>query len=191
MLEYTEGLEKKITPMLVVVTVYRILQKSVSQDTINAMFKKNKLFQYGTTDFFSKEFFNQLVSLCMSAQNLLKKNNKEGIDLLCSQAMEYIDQHYMDDNLSLSSVSELLHVSPNYLSLNMKKYAGDTFINLLIKKRMTVAADLLCTTKLKVLEIARMCGYTDQHYFSYCFKKYYGMSPVQMRNSKGKGEEKV
>ena len=30
-------------------------------------------------------------------------------------------------------------------------------------------------------EVARRCGYTDQHYFSYCFKKYCGESPNAMR----------
>ncbi|HAL20976.1 MAG TPA: AraC family transcriptional regulator, partial [Ruminococcaceae bacterium] len=25
------------------------------------------------------------------------------------------------------------------------------------------------------------CGYSDQHYFSYCFKKYYGDSPGKIR----------
>ena len=30
-------------------------------------------------------------------------------------------------------------------------------------------------------EIARRCGYLDQSYFGYCFKKYYGVSPAKMR----------
>lgn len=93
----------------------------------------------------------------------------------------------MDELLSLGSVSERLHVSPNYLSANMKKYAGDTFINLLIKKRMEVAGDLLKTTNLKIHEVAKRCGYSDQHYFSYCFKKYYGVSPMALRRSGGNG----
>ena len=32
-----------------------------------------------------------------------------------------------------------------------------------------------------IQEIARRCGYTDQHYFSYCFKKYCGESPNALR----------
>ena len=38
---------------------------------------------------------------------------------------------------------------------------------------------------LKVAEIAGRCGYSDQHYFSYCFKKYYGVSPARMRRGEG------
>ena len=99
-----------------------------------------------------------------------------------------IEQDYMDEELSLGSVSEQLHVSPNYLSANMKKYAGDTFINLLIKKRMEVALALLSAGGMKIAEVSRRCGYSDQHYFSFCFKKYYGVSPARMRRGDGKEE---
>lgn len=119
--------------------------------------------------------------LCLAARELLSEKRKDGMSLLCDQALDAINQNYMDEQMSLGSVSAMLHVSPNYLSANMKKYAGDTFINLLIKKRMEVAGELLKTTNLKILEVARRCGYSDQHYFSYCFKKYYGLSPVQLR----------
>lgn len=58
-------------------------------------------------------------------------------------ALRMIEQNYMDPELLLAAVSEQLHVSPNYLSANMKKYAGDTFINLLIKTRMESAWKLI------------------------------------------------
>ena len=48
--------------------------------------------------------------------------------------------------------------------------------------------DLLLTTDLQMQEIARRCGYTDQHYFSYCFKKYSGTSPVALRRARAAGE---
>ena len=75
----------------------------------------------------------------------------------------------------------MLFRSPNHLSACIKKYAGETFINTLIRKRMEVARELLSGSTLKVREIAGRCGYTDQHYFSYCFKKYCGESPNAMR----------
>ena len=39
--------------------------------------------------------------------------------------------------------------------------------------------------KITVKEITEECGYRDQHYFSYCFKKATGMSPNQCRKEKG------
>jgi len=46
---------------------------------------------------------------------------------------------------------------------------------------MQAAYELVTTTNLKILQIAAQTGYTDQHYFSYCFKKYYGKSVSEIR----------
>ncbi|MBM6896224.1 response regulator [Pseudoflavonifractor capillosus] len=105
----------------------------------------------------------------------------KGGNLLCQRALEALDQHYMDVNLSLVSLSTMLDVSPNHLSSCIKKYAGETFINILIRKRMEAARDMLTNSNLKIQDVAQRCGYTDQHYFSYCFKKYCGESPNALR----------
>ena len=104
-----------------------------------------------------------------------------GGSLLCRRALELLDQHYMESDLSLVSLSGMLDVSPNHLSACIKKYAGETFINILIRRRMEAARELLTSSDLKIQEIAQRCGYTDQHYFSYCFKKYCNESPNAMR----------
>lgn len=105
----------------------------------------------------------------------------KGGSRLCKRAMEVLEQHYMAPDLSLVALSEMLSVSPNHLSACIKKYTGETFINTLIRKRMEAAREMLSTTPLRIGEIAARCGYTDQHYFSYCFKKYCGESPNAMR----------
>ena len=125
----------------------------------------------------------------MAGQSALAERRQGGVGELCGRAMRMIEQNYMDEGLSLLSVSEQLHVSPNYLSANMKKYAGDTFINLLIKKRMEAALSLISAGNVKIAEAARRCGYSDQHYFSFCFKKYYGVSPLKMRRGGGKEDQ--
>ena len=107
---------------------------------------------------------------------------------LCERALEIIGQHYMDEDLSLASLSAMLDVSPNHLSACIKKSEGETFINILVRRRMETAQQLLLTTDLQIQEIARRCGYTDQHYFSYCFKKYSGTSPVALRRARAAGE---
>ena len=101
---------------------------------------------------------------------------------LCERALEIIEQHYSDEDLSLASISAMLDVSPNHLSACIKKTAGETFINILVRRRMENAQQLLLNTDLQVQEIARRCGYSDQHYFSYCFKRFYGDSPNKGRS---------
>ena len=113
---------------------------------------------------------------------------RDGVRALCQQAMRIIASEYQDESLSLSSVSDRLHVNPNYLSANMKKYAGDTFMNLLIRERMEQALQILQqSNSVRIAEVAAACGYSDQHYFSYCFKKYHGISPAKLRRTETEG----
>ena len=111
-------------------------------------------------------------------------DGQSGIDQLCGRVLQIIDKEYMDETLTLQSVSDRLHVSASYLGPNIKKNAGDTFINLLIRKRMAVALNLLQNSDSRIAEIARRCGYSDQSYFGYCFKKFYGVSPAKMRQER-------
>ena len=111
-------------------------------------------------------------------------DGQSGIDQLCGRVLQIIDKEYMDETLTLQSVSERLHVSASYLGPNIKKNAGDTFINLLIRKRMAVALNLLQSSDSRIAEIARRCGYSDHSYFGYCLKNFYGVSPAKMRQER-------
>ena len=130
-------------------------------------------------------FRNAISDFCLECQKQLSGSARAGMEHLVNRTIGIIDSRYMEEGLSLNSVSEELHVSPNYLSANMKKYAGDTFINLLIRRRMETARSLVMMNGIKIGEVAEMCGYSDQHYFSFCFKKYYGVSPAKMRHGEG------
>lgn len=119
----------------------------------------------------------------MSARGIISRYQKENTELLCDKVVQIIDSEYQNESLSLTDISERLYVSPNYLSSLIKKYRKVNFTTLLTERRMKAAADMLLCTQMKILEIAEKCGYSDQHYFSYCFKKYYGTTPMKMRET--------
>lgn len=123
----------------------------------------------------------ELTALCIRAREVILSQHKLNSEILCDRAGEIIRGEYGDESLSLVSLSEKLHVSPNYLSALLKKTKGETFTALLTSRRMQVAREHLLCTSMKIAEISDRCGFSDQHYFSYCFKKYYGVSPNKMR----------
>ena len=92
-----------------------------------------------------------------------------------------MESRFADPELSLNSISAEISVSPNYLSTLIKRSTGNTFIDLLTRKRMETAKEFLLGTSMKIREVSEKCGYNDQHYFSYCFKKYEGISPNACR----------
>lgn len=124
---------------------------------------------------------SRCIFFCLAARELIAEQRKKSSTLLCDKALGIIENSYMDQELSLVSVSNEISVSPNYLSALIKRSTGRTFIDLLTKKRIETAKELLLCTNLKIKEISEKCGYNDQHYFSYCFKKYEGLSPNACR----------
>ncbi|MFP3155928.1 response regulator [Lachnospiraceae bacterium ZAX-1] len=123
------------------------------------------------------------IDLCTAARELITDQRKNNSKLLCNKAIKIIGEQYTDPSLSLVFVSAEIAVSPNYLSSLLKIDTGSTFKDLLTKKRIEMAKELLLCTSMKVREITEKCGYSDQNYFSYCFKKYAGVSPNSYRRS--------
>lgn len=124
-----------------------------------------------------------IIRLCLEAKEIMTSQRKQNSEIICDGAMHIIETEYDDETLSLVSISERLHVSASYLSAILRKNRGDTFVNLLTSKRMAAAQEYLKCTSMKIMEVAKRCGYSDQHYFSYCFKRYYGISPNKVRKS--------
>ena len=127
------------------------------------------------------EHFERCQELCLNAKDMVYDQRKKSGEVLCDKVLEIIRTRFSDQDLSIVGVSNEIAVSPNYLSTLIKKTTGKTFVELLTNKRMEQAQNLLLCTSMKVREIAEECGYKDQHYFSYCFKKSLGISPNQCR----------
>lgn len=96
-------------------------------------------------------------------------------------AKEYIAEHYADAELSLDTICEELGVSNAYFSTIFKKEAGMSFIAYLTDYRMERAARQLIETDEKSYVIAGNVGYADPNYFSYVFKRHFGVSPSKYR----------
>lgn len=95
-------------------------------------------------------------------------------------AINYIESAYADPDLSADSVCDHLHVSPSYLRALFKQQTELSIIGYITKARMERAKSLL-KEGFKNYQIAERTGYSDPHYFSYCFKHYFGVTPAEMR----------
>ncbi|CAM3420927.1 response regulator [Paenibacillus lupini] len=97
------------------------------------------------------------------------------------QAIDYIEEHYLDNDLSIKQVAECIHLNPSYLSTLFKKETGETFTGYVTRLKLQKAQVLLRNTDMKISEICQTVGFDDSTYFSSVFKKHFQVSPSEFR----------
>lgn len=100
------------------------------------------------------------------------------------QAKQYIMDNYQNPDLSVEMICRHLHMSPAYFSTVFKKETGQAYIAYLTEVRLNKAVELLNKTDDKTYVIASKVGYQEQNYFSYVFKKKFGVSPTKFRGAR-------
>lgn len=105
-------------------------------------------------------------------------NEKEVLPVI----REYVRNHINQD-IKRSDLAELVHLNIDYLSRIFKRDTGMTLNDYIVNEKISVAQNLLRTTKLPVNLIATKVGYSNFSYFSKLYKKINGVSPVEERMS--------
>lgn len=111
---------------------------------------------------------------------LVKKHSINHYSFPIQKVITYIDTDLTAD-LSLSALSNLLNLSPNYLSALFKKEAGTTLTNYVNTKRIEHAVYLLSSTDMQIQNIAQYCGIPDVNYFTKIFKKVMNKTPSEFK----------
>ena len=109
-------------------------------------------------------------------------NDDSDQDMRIREALYYIHTNY-DKPLSLTELSDHLHLSASYLSRYFKKNLGFNFKDYLTKIRLWHVADDLENTSGSVLHLAYANGFTNLNIFGKSFRELYGMSPTDYRTT--------
>lgn len=130
----------------------------------------------------AESLFQHLEEICRQLSEHIANNRQNRYSSVIKEVLELIEQECSNPELSIAMVSEQLHLSTSYLRSIFKREMKQSFGSYLSDFRMVKAKDMILTTSLKNFEIALESGFTDAHYFSYCFKKKYGVSPNEYRS---------
>lgn len=125
-----------------------------------------------------------LTSVAFKMNEAMAEERSNTTQNVIREAKQYIQNNYRDPDLSVEKICRHLHLSQAYFSTMFKKETGQAYIAYLTDVRLNRAVELLMTTDDKTYIIAEKVGYPEQNYFSYVFKKKFGMSPTKYRGSR-------
>jgi two-component system response regulator YesN len=189
-----DNLFKKFEDLLLPFNQYRVYIMEI----MTSLLKLVQTYKLEMNDVFGRDFncYNYLDSFesihevkkwliqkAIKVNVYIKRERINSSMLLIEKAKEYIKGNYSDCDISVEKLCSKLHVSPTYFSTIFKKETGMNFVNYLTAVRLEEAVKLLNTTDYKTYMIAEKVGYPEANYFSYVFKKEFGVSPSKYRKN--------
>jgi AraC family transcriptional regulator len=96
------------------------------------------------------------------------------------RATEIVESRFLE-RLSLAEIASQVGVHYVHLSRQFHKYNRCTIGELIRRRRVQHASQLLAHSRTPLAEIALACGFCDQSHLSFLFKRYMGLSPSKFR----------
>lgn len=172
----------QVYQMSIINCLIRLMQQQDLE--LGTMFGTDEMYEkviYGNMK--PEEFASVITEVGCRMNEAMNRERDKTAKKVILEAKQYILDHYQDPELSVDVMCRQLHMSPAYFSTVFKRETGQTYIAYLTEVRLDKAVELLNTTDDKTYVIAQKVGYQEQNYFSYVFKKRFGISPTKFRGS--------
>ena len=98
------------------------------------------------------------------------------------EAARFISQNYMRP-ITTAEIAQAAGYSPNYLTREFREKTGIGIHEYLVFIRLQQAAMELLSTNDTITQVALRCGFSDGNYFKDVFKKKFGITPREYRQS--------
>ena len=137
-----------------------------------------------TAEFWNAETLEELqtvfqngMAMILKYLNTYRSDNREIAGLI-----RYLKEH-VNENISLDEAAGWCALGKSQFCVLFKKQTGDTFLNYFNSMKMQQAYALLRRENIQVQEAAERVGIRDVSYFSRLFKRYYSISPSEVKRT--------
>ncbi|MDD4546071.1 MAG: AraC family transcriptional regulator [Oscillospiraceae bacterium] len=163
----------------------------LSRATIDAGADIREIFLYNTNYINEIEQFTSIEDISVWLNCIMHRFISYSFDFaqvkhsnVVFKVMEYVKANY-NKKITLDDIARHVYLSRSYLSSIFKEETGESLFNYINKVRVEKSKLYLLDSAVSLVDIASICGFEDQSYFTKVFKKTTGISPKKYRDSRG------
>ena len=119
--------------------------------------------------------------ICLWSEIHTRKENKQQI--LLEKVIQYISDHFADQNLSVELIAETFSMSSLYLERIFKNYTQKNMSDYINELRVEYAKKQLVLTDKKITDIWPECGFSTKSNFYLVFKNRTSLTPSEYRQN--------
>ena len=102
----------------------------------------------------------------------------------CTRSWNTLKRTFLK-KISLEDVAKHVYLSRSYLSSIFKEETGQSLFAYINQVRVEKSKLYLLDNNVALVDVAALCGFEDQSYFTKVFIKETGLSPKKYRDSRG------
>lgn len=133
-------------------------------------------------EFVTKNLLEQLIFEI--SESIKEQKHNYSTALKIEKVIKYMNQN-IDKKITVTELSQLVKLSPTYLSEAFKDVTGYSILKFFNKMKIDRAKELIIEGDKKIKEVAGQMGFNDEFYFSRMFKNIEGISPSEFYSRNG------
>ncbi len=166
------------------------LQPLIRDESLKRLFEEivlqsdeDGVYQHALTQVAAERFFLELFKRCSTAATAKKADKKNANFAIVIQVINYLRNHFAED-FPIENISREIGITTAYMCRCVKQSTGMTIVEHLNTIRCRAAYHYLAHSDKKVREVAAICGFNGNSYFSKTFQHVMGFSPSDVRKAK-------
>nr|WP_296439104.1 helix-turn-helix domain-containing protein [uncultured Acetatifactor sp.] len=113
----------------------------------------------------------------------MEDGKESGGKAIVQRVIQYVEEHYADSNLNISTIAEGIERNPKYISRVFKEETREGILDYINRLRIKKAKALIKSGRFSLEQISVMAGYASLKTFGRAFRKETGMTPAGYRDS--------